>query len=497
MTRPRGLAAVLAPPVLVLAIAIAGLEGWLRVERFGAVALRRPLDYMTPKWRVSDCLKGDPVSGFMMPNCRVRQQGAVVAFNSMGLNDREVNEAAPHYRVLVLGDSLTVATGVEQVDWPSFVEARYARDLGAPRFVEFYNAARAGRTLARELRDLDQALSRWPLDAVLVGLSPSDLWEGVQESDSCGPGHDELLLGRDDLRLYNRSVRGRNWLTRLVGDLEGVTGLWTVNRLRDLLRRLVRWRNQSEESQRRMLELERNAVAAFRLCARQLRAEADRAGLELAWAVVWYAPDRHGEILVDVLLALGEPVLSLMDVYRDVADPGVLAIYAGDSHPSAVSHHLFAERIYPWLGEIGWTKRIKAAHGERTGSPPAELNPRGAGGVRRVTRPGAGSRPQSVRPIIPRNPQPVGRLRRAWNSSSCAVQHGRRPSRRETCYKHRNDAAGLSVATAFGSADPSVSPGRRRRTRSPFQCLGPVGHARALRATARGVAPSICTASAA
>ncbi len=202
--------------------------------------------------------------------CRMRHQGVVVAVNSIGLNDREVDEAAPHYRVLVLSDSLTLAAGVEQAHlYHSLVEAQFARDLGTPKFVEFYNAGRSGRTLARELRDLEQALSRWPLDAVLVGVSPSDLCEGVQESDSCGPGHDELLLGRDDRRLYDRSVRGRNWLTRLVGDLEGVTGLWTVNQLSDLLRRSVRWRNESEESRRRMLELEQNAVAAFQLCARR------------------------------------------------------------------------------------------------------------------------------------------------------------------------------------------------------------------------------------
>ncbi len=110
--------------------------------------------------------------------CRMRHQGVVVAVNSMGLNDREVDEAAPHYRVLVLGDSLTLAAGVEQADlYHSLVEAQYARDLGISEFVEFYNAGREGRTLARELRDLEQALS-------MQVSPPPRLRSGVPHSSS-------------------------------------------------------------------------------------------------------------------------------------------------------------------------------------------------------------------------------------------------------------------------------------------------------------------------
>ena len=47
----------------------------------------------------------------------------------------------------------------------------------------------------------------------------------------------------------------------------------------------------------------------------------------------------------------------------------LIAVVEGGLRVAGLGDPLFAERIYPWLGEIGWTRRITAAHGERAGAP--------------------------------------------------------------------------------------------------------------------------------
>ncbi len=41
----------------------------------------------------------------------------------------------------------------------------------------------------------------------------------------------------------------------------------------------------------------------------------------------------------------------------------LIAVVEGGLRVTGLGDPLFAERIYPWLGEIGWIRRITAGHG--------------------------------------------------------------------------------------------------------------------------------------
>jgi hypothetical protein len=361
----RRLAAAL-PPLLIGSLALLAAELYLRIDRFGAAALRRPLWTMAPDWHRPDCVRTGPGGELMTPHCRMPHKGVLIDTNSAGLNDHEVDESAPHFRVLVLGDSFSMADGVAQPDlYHTLVEESWNRELGAPGFVELYNHARGGRTQARELADLESALRRWKLDAVLVGVAGSDYWENVQERESCSPEHERLLLDPEERRLYDRHVRGRNPFTRAISAVETATGLWVVNRLRDLGRALVVAVNDDPATAERVRGFEGRAVAAFRACVRRIREVADSAGVELAWVVLANPPDPHAGILLRELTGLGEPALGTADVGDGFTDPAQQNIYRGDRHPSAAVHRAYAQRIRPWLDRIGWVERSRAAWAAR------------------------------------------------------------------------------------------------------------------------------------
>jgi len=47
----------------------------------------------------------------------------------------------------------------------------------------------------------------------------------------------------------------------------------------------------------------------------------------------------------------------------------LITVVEGGLRVAGLGDPLFAERIYPWLDETGWTRRITAAHGECAGAP--------------------------------------------------------------------------------------------------------------------------------
>ena len=127
--------ALLAPPVVAGLVLLVSAEAFLRWQRVGADALMRPLDFMAPAWRDTDCFVEGPGGELMTPNCRMRYKGVRVETNAAGLNDRNVDEDRPHYRLLVMGDSVTMAAGVDvRAIYHAVLEDRLNGDLGSPDF---------------------------------------------------------------------------------------------------------------------------------------------------------------------------------------------------------------------------------------------------------------------------------------------------------------------------------------------------------------------------
>lgn len=370
MSSRRGLnlLALLAPPVVVGLALLLASESFLRWQRFGVDGLTQPLLYMAPAWRDTDCFEKGPNQELMTPNCRMQYKGVAVETNSAGLNDREVDESRPHYRVVLLGDSVSMAAGVAPRDiYHAVLEERLNSDLGSPGFVEIYNYGRGGRSTVDEVADFQAALARWPLDAALVAVTPGNIWANLLNPTSCELDAPDQTLSDAQLQFYSKRVKGENFISNVLIVAERTTGLWSFHVPRDFFRSITQRLNTSDQDGDRIAALEDLAVAKFVSCSRRMRQIADEAGVQLAWIVLWYVPNRHAEIVRHELDQLGEPVTTTMGVHKQYASTEEMIIYPREVHPNAAVHRSFADELRPWLGEIGWIERIEAAHRERLG----------------------------------------------------------------------------------------------------------------------------------
>jgi len=360
--------ALLGPPVLVALLLLLSAEAFLRVQRFGSPALLQPLQFMAPGWRETDCFQTGPNGELMTPDCVTRYKGVDVATNSAGLNDREVDESGSHFRVVVLGDSVTMAAGVEaRAIYHARLEDELNDELGSSDFVEFYNYGRGGRTTLDQLTDLQDAATRWDLDAALVAVTPGNVWANLLDPASCDPSSPDPILDAEQLRFHASRVQAENPISKLLAVGERVTGLWIFHVPRDFFRSLTKRLNSEPGDGQRLAALEGLAIEKFRRCAERMRALAEAASIDLAWVVLWYRPDRRAEIVRRELEALGEPVATMTGISQNYSSIEEMTIYANEVHPNAAVNADFARELRSWLGEQGWIAKIEGAKRQRSG----------------------------------------------------------------------------------------------------------------------------------
>ncbi len=367
MSRAARAAARLAPPLLAALLALVAVEAWLRVARFGSAALLRPLEFGPPMFRPVDCLAPGPDGEPLRPRCRMFFQGVALETNAAGMNGPAVDESAPHYRIAVLGDSVTMPEGVERDRaYHVLLAERLNATLDAPGFVAAYNFGRRNQSTTQEVALLERVGEHIPFDAVLVAFTPTDLLDNVLERETCRPTDAALLATEAERAFQRRHVLGRTRATDAVLVLESRTGLWTFHVAGAYLRNASRTRPLPPASAARMQDLETRALTIFRSCVSRLRERAEASDTSLAWAQMWYRPKRKGALLTRELEALGEPVVSMASVH-EAFEPGTeLGIYPGDRHPDARVHAVYAVRLYDFVAELGWIERIRAARAART-----------------------------------------------------------------------------------------------------------------------------------
>lgn len=359
--------AIALPPLLFILLGLLGLEAWLRWERFGVPALIQPHLYMAPGWTNTECFKPGPQQELMTPGCVVRYKGVWVDLNDEGLHDRAVDETKPHFRMLALGDSTSMAAGVENEEiYHSILEDRLNEELGTPGFVEIYNYGRGGRSPAEQIGDIEKTVRKRPIDAALVTFTPGSLWGVLAKEPLCLEVGESLSVTPADLEFHRVHGRGISTLSSALGKFEEWTGLWIFQWPKDAVRRAaLSWR-YDDQNRERLEALRLKAVDLFRRCALKLRKTADRTGIELAWILLWYQPSQDGELLVETLRELGEPVLPTPILIDDEIRRADLVIYPGEVHPNAHAHRLFSEKIYDGIADLGWQDRIREAHARRT-----------------------------------------------------------------------------------------------------------------------------------
>ena len=360
--RSARIKAGLLPPLLISLVFLAAVEGWLRWDRFGGDALTHPFAYMAPAWRDVDCFRPGPAGELMTPDCRMRYKGAGITTNGRGLHDREFDTTAPPYRVVVLGDSVSMAAGVEREEtYHAVLENQINTDLGTPGFVEFENFGRGGRTTGKQIGDLETALQMGPVDAALLALTPGSLWGNLRDAAACQNAAGLPAIGDADLRFHEQVVRGLNPVSNALHWLEAKTGLWAFHVLQDPARRIALSLRTDKMSRERSLAIEERATALFRACAARLQHIAKREGIDLAWVVLWYQPSRHGEILETELRELGAVVLPTPILTGAFPDREAMVIYPGEVHPNAAVHRAFAGKLHSSLGDLGWFERAEKA----------------------------------------------------------------------------------------------------------------------------------------
>ena len=342
-------------------------EAWLRYERFGWDALEHPGDYRPGRFsRRYTCRGPGPAGAPFPPNCNSTEMGVEVATNARGLNDRWVDERLPHYRVLVLGDSMTVAEGVEtRESYHARLEERLDEELGRPGFLELYNFAGPGKATSEYVVDLERALETLPLDAALVGVSTTDLLEDVRRGRTCRPGDEAFAIDPAQRVAFAERIAGRHPVADRFEQWEAATGLWIFRWLAARSQALAVWWRAGPETEALREALVVKGRGLYRSCAVRMREIADAAGIDLAWVVLAYRPSAYADEIAAVLRGLGEPVLELSDTHERFAGLDEMTVFPGNLHPSAAVHAVFADRLYEAFEEFGWLDRIRAAGGER------------------------------------------------------------------------------------------------------------------------------------
>jgi lysophospholipase L1-like esterase len=175
---PRGLLSTVALPLVSVAACLAALEIGCRLY-FAA-----NLDYQIEMTRYAAVLKQRaPVAAMShqhVPSSRARLMGVEVETNSAGFRDREYPLEKPPgaYRILVLGDSLTLGWGVEaESRYSEILERRLeaeAKRRGTFAAVEVINTGIGNYNTSQEVAFFRSSGRAWRPDLVLLGWFIND-----------------------------------------------------------------------------------------------------------------------------------------------------------------------------------------------------------------------------------------------------------------------------------------------------------------------------------
>jgi lysophospholipase L1-like esterase len=255
----------------------------------------------------------------LKPNLDKLFKLARIRTNSAGLNDTEyaVQKPAGTYRVVVLGDSLTMASGVEREEaWHSVLEQRMADESPDLRY-EFINFAVAGYHLGNYFAVLDRRAMRYSPDLVLIGFTA---------------GNDHQVTPA--LRKFVPKAEKNGFFSSFL-----LTGIWDLLQEESLARRPL------TEAQARSLE--RWLAAIKHRC--------DGAGVPVVLAYLSRTANVRLAGVQRLAEGLGIEVIDTAPAFRGIpfSDTRILPI---DGHPNAFAHRRYADAIYEHL-----RKRLESA----------------------------------------------------------------------------------------------------------------------------------------
>lgn len=132
-------------------------------------------------------------------NSKVRLMGVDVSTNSLGLRDREYSLNWPHktYRIIVLGDSMTLGWGVEREDsYPKKLEEILNKNISCKTGItyEVINTGVGNYNTVQELAYLKDEGYRLAPDMIILGFFVNDAEPVPKKAESLFLNHSHLMV---------------------------------------------------------------------------------------------------------------------------------------------------------------------------------------------------------------------------------------------------------------------------------------------------------------
>ncbi|MBP0018497.1 MAG: SGNH/GDSL hydrolase family protein [Cyanobacteria bacterium SBLK] len=259
----------------------------------------------------------------LKPNINAYYRLVPFRTNSKGLRDREyqISKSKGIFRVAVIGDSYTMATGVKIDEaYHSLLESKINNEKRKLDY-EFINFGVGGYNLKQYMTVIEFKANQYDPDLILIGFCP--------ENDHQIPP--EGIFERP----YNEPRRTYSFYESFV--IKKVTQKFR----HDTIKRL------SKTSVNEFSEEEKEYMSRLFLKMRDYSQEYDIP------IVVVYLSHIYNEIYVKNLRELVESnSLNFIDAsltFKDIPNLNQYLIYLTDSHPNNKANRIFADRIYKYL----------------------------------------------------------------------------------------------------------------------------------------------------
>jgi hypothetical protein len=254
--------------------------------------------------------------------------------NSVGLNDVEyaLEKPAGTYRVVVLGDSLTMASGVEQgAAWHAVLEQRLAFESPDFRY-EFINFGVGGYHTGHYLAVLDRRAMRYSPDLVLIGFTSGN--------DHQVPPAPRRFIPKPERNGFFSSFF-----------LTGMENLYQIR--------------QEEELNGRPLTGPQARSLTHVLGA--VKDRCDEAGVPVVLVYLARVPDARLAGVRSAAEALGIEVIDTTPAFREIPFSAT-RILPIDGHPNVLAHRIYAETVYAHLRKTGMlpAARFSRPHARRS-----------------------------------------------------------------------------------------------------------------------------------
>jgi len=279
----------------------------------------------------------------LKPNLDQNFKLARLQTNSQGLHDQEysIQKAPGTYRVVVLGDSQTMASGVSRDEnYHALIEARLdSQELGYQR-IEFVNLA-VGASTPGDYRDVleHKALAYSP-DLVLIGFTP---------------GNDEI---------FNFSTRKKRYQEKAVRN--GFFQSFLLRRVEDLWSYYLGGEGHDERGP--FLDHHRERL---RFLLGDIQRRSERVGAPVVLVYLARVERKNRPEIQLLAESLEIRFVDTSPAFRDIALDET-RIYRTDRHPNPYAHRIIADTLQPHLEELIERSTTANNHGTSAGPAPAQ-----------------------------------------------------------------------------------------------------------------------------